>query len=150
MAANTKTETTGGEVIEPSAEECFELIASQPVGRLAVARSDGPPLVIPVNFRLDSGVIVFRSDPGLKLRLLLRGPVSFQVDYIDWPHRTGWSVLVHGDAYQATHWERDHIELVPWAGGDKGTWVRIEAATVTGRRLLPADLDWPADNRGYL
>lgn len=141
----------GGEVTELSADECFELLATQPIGRLAVSRADGPPMVVPVNYRLDGTAVVFRSDPGLKVRLLRQGsPVSFQVDWIDWHHRAGWSVLVHGAAYEASHWETDHLDLDPWPAGDKRTWVRIVATTVTGRRLLPADLPWPCDGRGYL
>ena len=137
--------------VELTEAECFELLDSQPVGRLAVARPDGPPMVVPVNYRRDGRAILFRTGPGLKVLLLRQsGSVSFQVDAIDWFHRTGWSVLVHGTAYEATHWETDHLDLESWTAGDKPTWVRIVTTVVTGRRIEPAELDWPGDPRGYL
>ena len=46
--------------------ECLHLLATQSVGRLAVATPEGP-LVVPVNFVLDGESIVFRSDRGSKL-----------------------------------------------------------------------------------
>jgi uncharacterized protein len=75
--------------------------------------------------------------------------VSFQVDSIDWSHRSGWSVLVHGDAYEATHWETHHLGLEPWAGGDKSHWVRLKVRDISGRRIEPAELVWPPDESGY-
>ena len=133
-----------------SVEECLALLADHPVGRVAIAQPGQPPLVVPVNYQLDGDAIVFRSDPGLKTQLLAHMPVSFEVDSIDPHHRTGWSVLVHGTAYLATHWETDHLHLDPWAEGKKRIWVRIVPSTITGRRLEPGDFDWPSDGRGYL
>lgn len=129
--------------------ECLELLAAQPVGRLAVMDGDSP-LVVPVNYVLDGDCIVFRSDLGAKLTALAHQKVSFEVDYIDWYHRTGWSVLVRGAAYEATRWEVDHLLLEPWAEGDKRHWVRIPIVDITGRRLDAIELDWPPNGRGYL
>jgi len=139
-----------GTLAELTAEECFELLRSQPVGRLGVANEEGPPLIVPVNYLVNGEAIVFRSDPGLKLRLLRRSPVSFQVDFVDPFHRTGWSVLAHGTGYEASHWETDHLALEPWAEGTKGQWVRIVVDSITGRRLTAADLPWPPSDRAYL
>jgi len=44
----------------------MRLLATQRVGRLA-AVAGHHPLVMPVNFALDHGIIVFRSSAGLKL-----------------------------------------------------------------------------------
>jgi nitroimidazol reductase NimA-like FMN-containing flavoprotein (pyridoxamine 5'-phosphate oxidase superfamily) len=140
-----------GGLSEISRDECFELLAGHPVGRVAMAVEGDGPLVVPVNFILDGEAIVFRSDPGMKVRLLRQGPaVSFQVDQVDWYHHTGWSVLARGVAYEATHWEVEHLALEPWAEGDKGHWVRIVVRDVTGRRLERGELSWPGDDRGYL
>ena len=141
------TEAEAHEIIELSVEECLELLATQPVGRVAVSSPGGAPHVVPVNYRMHGEAIVFRSDPGLKIELLRRGPVSFQVDWIDWHQRTGWSVLVQGVAAEVD----DHgPEVQPWAAGPKLTWLRIMAASISGRPLLPADLDWATDARAYL
>lgn len=130
--------------------ECLRLVRTQVVGRLAMTTPYEAPLVVPVNFVLDGDVVVFRSDPGTKLRLLRAGPISFQVDFIDWQHRTGWSVLARGLAHEATHAEVQHLLLESWVEGDKGHWVRIELADVTGRSLTLTELEFPPDDRGYL
>jgi hypothetical protein len=139
-----------GNLAELSRDECFELLQTQPIGRLAVADDDGPPIVVPVNYLVEGEAIVFRSDPGLKLRLLRRRPISFQADFVDPFHHTGWSVLAHGIGYEASHWETDHLTLEPWADGTKGQWVRLAVDAITGRRLLAADLAWPPSDRAYL
>jgi nitroimidazol reductase NimA-like FMN-containing flavoprotein (pyridoxamine 5'-phosphate oxidase superfamily) len=138
------------ELTELTADDCYALLGTQPVGRLAVPDGVQGPLVVPVNFLLDGDVIVFRTDMGTKVRALRQGPVSFQVDFIDWIHHTGWSVLARGVAYEATHWEVEHLDLDPWAEGDKTHWIRLIVDDITGRRLQPSDLALPTDDRGYL
>lgn len=130
--------------------ECLDLLRGQPVGRIAVIDGDSP-LVVPVNYTLDGDCVVFRSEGGTKLDALARHEkVSFEVDAIDWYHRTGWSVLVRGTAYEATHWEVDHLLLEPWTEGDKRHWVRIPITEITGRRLEAIEADWPLGGHGYL
>jgi len=127
-----------------SASECLELLSTASVGRVAVAMPEGPPLVVPVNFALDDDVIVFRTDPGSKLDLLREHPASFQVDWIDPLHRTGWSVLVQGFAYETSPVD---LDVEPWDGGPKAHWVRVYAGAITGRRILLPQAE--LDARGY-
>jgi uncharacterized protein len=142
------TAATGAGVEELSREDCVKLLGDQSVGRFAVALPGEPPIVVPVNYLIDGDVIVFRTDLGQKLARLRQQPVAFQLDHVDHVHRTGWSVLVQGVAYEATHFEIDHLALQPWAQGDKSHWVRIVPSAITGRRLvLP---EWPRSSRGYL
>jgi nitroimidazol reductase NimA-like FMN-containing flavoprotein (pyridoxamine 5'-phosphate oxidase superfamily) len=118
------------------------------VGRLAVAAPGEAPTVVPVNYLLEHDIVVFRSDLGEKLKRLRQEPVAFQIDHIDYVHRTGWSVLVQGVAYEATHFETDHLQLDTWAEGERSHWVRIIPATITGRRLvLP---EWRRSSKGYM
>jgi nitroimidazol reductase NimA-like FMN-containing flavoprotein (pyridoxamine 5'-phosphate oxidase superfamily) len=130
-------------------EECVHLLRTMRVGRIAVAKRHESPLVVPVNYVMDGDVVVFRTDPGLKLDLLRRDPVSFQVDYIDLNAHTGWSVLVAGWAHEATEWEVGHLELEPWGPGEKPHWVRIEPDRITGRRLT-RDFSAFVSARSYL
>ena len=81
---------------ELTRDECLRLVATLPVGRIAVNAATGPPHVLPVNYVLDGDVIVFRTDPGTKLSVLRRRPVTFQTDLVDPVHRTGWSVSIKG------------------------------------------------------
>jgi nitroimidazol reductase NimA-like FMN-containing flavoprotein (pyridoxamine 5'-phosphate oxidase superfamily) len=137
-----------GALAELSPEECLQLLAAFSIGRLAVAVPDSPPLVVPVNYVLDGDVVVFRSDAGSKLSALRQHPVSFQLDSIDPLHRTGWSVLIQGIAYEATSHEIAHLNISPWAPGEKSHWVRILPAIITGRVISFADE--PGSSRGYL
>ena len=65
---------------ELTVDECYELLASLTIGRVAVNVDKLGPLVVPVNFVLDGEVVVFRTDEGTKLRLLDKGPITFEVD----------------------------------------------------------------------
>jgi uncharacterized protein len=71
------------------------------------------------------------------------GRVAFEVDRADAATRTGWSVLIRGEAIEVT----DPCELArlrelplrPWAPGAKGHYVRILPATLSGRRIVAPD-----------
>lgn len=130
-------------------EECLRLLATAPIGRVAVADFGTAPLVVPVNFAVREGTVVFRSDYGSKFRLAVLGdhPVSFEVDAVDPARRSGWSVLVQGRAREVTEPER--LRLEPWAPGSKSHWVQIEPETVSGRRIRLAPLP-DLDSAGYL
>ena len=122
-----------------SVPACWSLIASTPIGRIGVL-NDSAPEIYPVNHVVDGRTIVFRTDPGSKLRGLLRSPsVCYEVDGLDPAENTGWSVLVKGRADQI----RDPDELrrvaglpLPhWVPGGQAHWVRIAPVEVTGRRI---------------
>jgi uncharacterized protein len=118
---------------------CWQMLASTPVGRVGVL-NDSAPEIYPVNHVVDHHSIVFRTDPGSKLRGLLRSPaVCFEVDAIDPANATGWSVLVKGRAEEVRDPQElgrlADIQLRYWALGPKEHWVRIVADQVTGRRL---------------
>jgi nitroimidazol reductase NimA-like FMN-containing flavoprotein (pyridoxamine 5'-phosphate oxidase superfamily) len=137
-------------------DECMALLETQPVGRLAVV-AGRYPFVVPVNFAVDHGIIVFRTGPGTKLDAASHQNVAFQVDEIDPVQRSGWSVLVTGMAEVVTDRhddglsQRSHdLPIDPYEGGEKDRWVRILPSSVTGRRISPGDLPPPFDARGYL
>jgi nitroimidazol reductase NimA-like FMN-containing flavoprotein (pyridoxamine 5'-phosphate oxidase superfamily) len=78
--------------------ECFGLLAGQHLGRVVLVDDRGP-IAFPVNFVLDRHSVVFRSGEGAKLDAAGRGAcVAFEVDGADEATRTGWSVLVRGEA----------------------------------------------------
>ena len=137
-----------GPLEEIGREECLRLLASLSVGRIAVALPGEPPLVVPVNYVLDGEVVVFRSEPGSKVHAARKQPVSFEVDYVDPFHQTGWSVLVQGAAYEATAREVRNLWVVPWAGGKKDHWIRIVPKGISGRRIRRPEA-LPLDQRGY-
>jgi nitroimidazol reductase NimA-like FMN-containing flavoprotein (pyridoxamine 5'-phosphate oxidase superfamily) len=123
--------------------ECFRLLAEAPVGRVAVVDDLGP-LVVPVNYVIDRHTVVFRTGEGAKLDAAARrSRVAFQADGIDTTTRTGWSVVIRGEAVEVT----GPAELArlrglgvgPWAPGARDRHVRILPAIVTGRRISAAE-----------
>ena len=124
---------------ELSTEECYELLASRPVGRIAFV-VHGSPIVLPVNHAVDGDDIVFRTSPRTELgRSMIRGRVAFQVDDFDEFNQSGWSVLFQGSVEyddSAEVWPDDQSR--PWAEGVRNLVVRIRPQLVTGRRVLGA------------
>jgi len=124
---------------ELSKSECFELLAREHLGRVAVVDDRGP-VVFPVNFVLDRHMVVFRTDAGSKLDAACCGSrVAFEVDGTDAAARTGWSVVVRGEAAEVTGRAElarlRKLPLDPWAPGAKTHFVRILPAVLTGRQI---------------
>lgn len=123
-----------------SEDECWELLTSAPVGRVGVL-VDSAPEIYPVNYAVDGLSIVFRTDPGTKLRGLDRSPsVCFEVDGIDVEAHDGWSVLVKGRAKELTSASdlltAEEMQLRFWGAGDKSHWIRVVPTDITGRRIV--------------
>jgi uncharacterized protein len=122
-----------------SFDECLVLLRSVPVGRIGFA-ADGEVMVLPVNHALDGQDIVFRSAPGSKLTAAEEQElVTFEADDYDPRTRTGWSVLVTGQAtvvYDEAEAERlGRLGLEPWVTAvEHPFWIRIRPTSVTGRR----------------
>jgi len=129
-----------GPVRELSRSECFELLASEHLGRVAVTDDRGP-VVFPVNFVLDRHTVVFRTEEGTKLHAASRGSrVCFEADGADAAARTGWSVIVRGEVIEITgRAELARLRELPlqaWAPGARNRYVRMLPAVLTGRRIV--------------
>jgi nitroimidazol reductase NimA-like FMN-containing flavoprotein (pyridoxamine 5'-phosphate oxidase superfamily) len=129
---------------ELAPEECLRLLASVPVGRVGVT-IDALPAVLPVNFVVHEGAVVFRTVPGTKLDAATAGAVvAFEADgYGTNLDPNGWSVLVRGVAREiadpADVAEARRLPLESWAwDGGADRFVRIELTVVTGRRVRNA------------
>ena len=127
---------TGLEILDR--HECYDRLAHEHLGRLAVCVG-GQPIVLPVNYALDDGDIVFRSASGTKVAAAAGRDVAFEIDGHDALRHGGWSVLVVGtaervaDAAQSARLE--HLPVTPYGPGDKPIWIRIHPSAVTGRRI---------------
>ena len=121
-----------------SEEMCLELVAGEAVGRVGVSVS-ALPAIFPVNYRLVNGDILFLTGDGMKANAALQGSVvGFEVDHIDPANRSGWSVLLVGQARVVDDRERaalGDLELSPWAGGTKSHLVRVRPEFISGRRI---------------
>ncbi|MFI1766288.1 helix-turn-helix domain-containing protein [Streptomyces sp. NPDC020800] len=119
--------------------ECRTLLAMHGVGRLAVPTATGP-VIVPVNYSVVDGAIVFRTARGATPSLADGCQVAFEVDRIDDAFSQGWSVLVRGPARAVTDTQEqrrytERAYSTPWAGGSRSLWMRIDPFTVTGRRI---------------
>lgn len=125
----------GLEVIDT--EECWQLIAGAPVGRIAFVEA-GDPMILPVNHAVVGRRVVFRTARGVALQQALNDrPVAFEVDGFDAASRTGWSVLVRGLATLAPDLEEEPVHLVPWADAiERDDWVGIVVEEISGRRIV--------------
>ena len=142
--------TSGNANVSPVLErldeaECLRLISPGGIGRIAFTGRYGLT-VLPVNYKLHNGAIVFRtaqdSPTGEDLRTGIAHAeyqVAFEIDQVDPQTRDGWSVLIHGPAHHmSTDAERAAVlesGVEPWPGGDREHVIRITPNTVTGRRL---------------
>lgn len=128
--------------------ECLRLIAPGGIGRLVYAgRYD--LTVLPVNYKLYDGAILFRTAQDSPTEEDLRTGiahaeyrVAFEIDDFDSGSREGWSVLIQGPAHHLdTDAERAaaaEAGVVPWPGGVREHYIRITPVRITGRRLQRA------------
>jgi nitroimidazol reductase NimA-like FMN-containing flavoprotein (pyridoxamine 5'-phosphate oxidase superfamily) len=131
--------------------ECWALLRSAEVGRLAVAIMNSPD-IFPVNHVVDRGTIVFRTAEGTKLAAAVLGQaVAFEVDGYDAEQGDAWSVVVKGRAVELDRmqelFEAADLPLFPWHAAPKPRFVRIEPESITGRRFHVVDhtaLDTPS------
>ena len=132
---------------ELDVNECLRLIGPGGIGRIAYASRYGPA-VLPVNYKLRGGAIVFRTaehgplDEDLRTGIAnAHYKVAFEIDDIDLDAERGWSVLVQGPAHRVEGAELDEARgagVEPWAPGDRELFVRIVPSRITGRRVGPA------------
>ncbi len=119
-------------------DECMRLLGRCSLGRLAVVVGRHP-VIFPVNFALDGGSIVFRTNEGTKLYAARQDLVAFECDGVDRTYHTGWSVLVTGNAEEVRRPEEieqlSQLHLGLWTTGPKPIWLRIRPRTITGRRI---------------
>jgi len=124
-----------------SSADCANLLRSHDLGRLAVVDRDVHPLIFPVNYFFDEGVIVFRTAPGSKLDLAPGAHVSFEIDGFDPEEALGWSVLVKGIAHDVTDprgaptGRMRFWPVRPMVPGVLEHWIGIWADEITGRRF---------------
>jgi hypothetical protein len=128
---------------------CMRLLAGQEVGRVVYTEAALPAVTV-VTYALLGSSIVFRTTAESRLARRVPGAVvAFEVDDLDPVRRTGWSVVVTGPAYlvgeQSMLARLDALLLVPWAAGDRRTFIRISPGLMTGRRIVAAALSDPPD-----
>jgi uncharacterized protein len=133
-----------------SRDECLRLMASVPVGRIIYTRQALPAVEL-VNFALDNGDIIIRTDHGGKLASATRGAVvAFEADSVDTDRHVGWSVTAIGHSHEVTGPDEiDRLErmgLTSWAPGKRDHFIRISPGILNGRRLSTAGAETRPEN----
>jgi uncharacterized protein len=117
-------------------------MASVPVGRIIYTRRALPAVEL-VNFALDHGDIVIRTDRSGKLAAAARGAVvAFEADHLDIARQAGWSVTAIGPSREVT----DPVEIArlreiglsSWAPGEREHFICISPQLMSGRYLRTA------------
>ncbi len=149
MAGDEETLESAEPIVELLDEaECLRLISAGGVGRIGYTGRFGPT-VLPVNYALHEGTIVFRTGQrgplGEDLRTGIEhaeSKVAFEIDELSPAAREGWSILIQGAAHPVdSEAERASVMqsgVEPWAGGEKELFVRVIPSRITGRRIRRA------------
>lgn len=121
--------------------ECLQLLEAHlpKVGRLGIVH-DGRPDVLPVNYAVIDGEVVFRTGLGEKLAAAIHNaPVAFEVDAIDESWQEGWSVVVHGHAVvlhdEAEIARFDRHLARSWVPVKRTHHIKVEMDAITGRSI---------------
>jgi nitroimidazol reductase NimA-like FMN-containing flavoprotein (pyridoxamine 5'-phosphate oxidase superfamily) len=136
------------EPMELTVEECLELLNGGVVGRVALATPVGPRIV-PLNYAMHDGAIVFRTSPYSELGTYGRNTdLAFEIDQLDFEKHQGWSVVAVGrGALVENAGElqeiRDGWDPTPWAAGQRHLYIKLRWRDLTGRRL---GTDWTRDS----
>ncbi len=129
---------------ELSESECWTLLRTVDVGRLATPTAQGGVEVFPVNHVVDQGSIVFRTALGTKLAHALdAAEVAFEADNAARTYGEQsddpWSVVIHGTANVITNgtelFDTFELHVHPWHVSNKPYFVRLVPTGVSGRRF---------------
>ena len=118
-------------------EECWALLGQEQFGRLAFRLVDEVHLV-PLNYLVDEGTLLFRTAPGAKLLAAeLESDVAFEIDWRD--DHSAWSVVARGHMRRLDESEEDRVDQLPlrsWLDTPKYDVVQLVPTSVTGRRFV--------------
>jgi nitroimidazol reductase NimA-like FMN-containing flavoprotein (pyridoxamine 5'-phosphate oxidase superfamily) len=120
------------------AEECWEVLSTRTVGRLATAVG-GEPEIFPISFAVADRRLYFVTSPGTKLvELVVNSRVAFETD--EHTEHEATSIVVKGVA-ELLESDVDLAEaqasgVVPFLDDGRDAWVRITPTHISGRRLM--------------
>ena len=99
------------------------------------------PAIVPVNYVLSGSRVVFRTEPrGMLARACAGTVVAFEVDELDPEGRSGWSVLVVGQAELldgSAALRAAESGLVAAVGGGRDQFVAVTIGQLSGRLIQP-------------
>lgn len=106
------------------------------MGRLAITH-DAMPVIVPVNYVLFDGRVIFRtSSSGMLARACDGSVVAFEIDDLEPDGSGGASVLVVGQAEHLPRWairDLDGLEVASAMGPGRDLMVAVPLTRVSGR-----------------
>lgn len=116
-------------------DECRHLLRGGKVGRISWSAGEAGQLILPVNYVVADGTVLFRTSPHAVLAQLSEGcEVAFQVDDYDESAANGWSVLVQGHT-ELYGEERLNPVPDPWAPGQRNLVIAVVPRRYSGRAV---------------
>jgi nitroimidazol reductase NimA-like FMN-containing flavoprotein (pyridoxamine 5'-phosphate oxidase superfamily) len=117
--------------------ECYELLASEHLGRVTVVDHEYP-LALPMNYQLvgegNERRIVLRTSPESTIGRY-EGRASLEIDHIDPDGRAAWSVIARGHLHRLVG-EQVTASPHPWLLAGRDQWMAIDIVAVSGRRFV--------------
>ena len=140
----------GSALEQLSRDECLRLMASVCVGRIIYTRRALPAVEL-VNFALDHGDIIIRTDSAGNLAVAIQhSVVAFEVDRLDADQRAGWSITAIGQSREVTDsaeiGQLQKMGLPSWAPGVREYFIRISPEILNGRRFRVSGQKTPSDH----
>lgn len=124
-------------VVELPVAECWDLLRSQQLGRLAYRLVDEVHLV-PINYLVDRDRLVVRTSPGSKLlAAALESEAALEIDWVGVDQ--AWSVVARGRFHRLTEDEQREVDDEPlhsWVPTLKYELLALLPSELTGRRFL--------------
>jgi hypothetical protein len=124
-------------VLDLSAEECWALLRTQELGRVAYRLVDEVHIV-PINYLVDRGRLIVRTASGNKLlAAALHSDAALEIDCVE--ETTAWSVVARGRFHRLSEDEQaelDDSRLHSWVPTPKYETLALLPAEVTGRGFL--------------
>jgi uncharacterized protein len=139
MITDDESDVWASDIGGLSEQDCRRLLATRTLGRVGLT-SGALPVIMPVEYVYEDGVITFRTEHDAKLRAAEHGDVlAFEVDAYDAASGHGWSVHVLGRATVLA--EDCEIASLPTLDDahreqPRHHYVRLHCEILTGRRLL--------------
>ena len=129
-------------LLELSEQECRRLLATTPLGRLAVTEK-ALPMIVPVHYTLRGDDVVLSNLSASRTRAAHAGAVlAFEADDYDPVTREGWAVSVIGASRPITDPDEvaalDALDFAPWTGDVRQGYVAVRIGLLKGRRLVRA------------
>ena len=118
--------------------QSWQVLTEHRIGRLAIVIG-GEPDIFPVNYVVDHGTVVIRTNGGTKHQAARNQVVAFEVDGYDIDTGEAWSAVLKGRVTEVRAVD-EVIEVMalpldPWQSGAKPHFLRITPGTISARRF---------------